>query len=281
MSWLVRSQAALPQRAISRLVGALARSRLRPLKNLLIGAFIRLYEVDMQEAAEPDPYAYPTFNAFFTRSLAAGARPDAAPPTAIVSPADGTISQCGAIEDRTLVQAKGRHYSLDALLAGGEPAHFVGGRFVTIYLAPHDYHRVHTPLDATLLGHRYVPGRLFSVNDATARAIDGIFSRNERVVFDFDSAAGPVAVIMVAALNVGNIESVHAGVIAPARPGAAGPVLYESPQRLQRGDELARFNLGSTVILLFAPGRVELDPALAPGRRVRVGEPIAQSIEAI
>lgn len=279
MSLLVRAQSFVPQHAVSRFVGALARSQVRPLKNLLIGAFVRLYDVHMNEAAETDPYAYASFNHFFTRALAAGAREIASAPDAIVSPVDGTVSECGPIDERTLVQAKGMHYTLDALLAGGDAAQFVGGHFITIYLAPNDYHRVHAPLNASLTGHRYVPGRLFSVNDATARTIDGVFARNERVVFEFDSDAGPLALVMVGALNVGSIESVHAGVIAPGRPRVAAQVEYPVAHEMGRGAELARFNLGSTVILLFAPNRVALAPGLAAGQRVRLGEPVAQRID--
>lgn len=276
---LLHSQQLLPQHAISRLTGWLARLRARPLKNLLIGSFIRLYDVDMSEAQESDPYAYPSFNAFFTRALRAAARPKAQDPAAVVSPVDGTVSECGRIERDTLVQAKGRRYTLAALLAGGATQRYEDGEFVTIYLAPHNYHRVHLPLDAQLTAHTFVPGRLFSVNTATAHAVDGLFARNERVVFELESAAGPCALIMVGALNVGSVESVHAGVIAPARTRTVHRVEYDTPLPLRRGDELARFNLGSTVILLFARDRVRLAPGLAAGRVVRLGEPVAQRID--
>lgn len=185
----------LPQHAISRLTLAATRVRSAWFKNLFTRQFLRLFAVDMTEAREVDPYAYGSFNEFFTRELAPGARPIAADPAAIASPVDGTVSECGALDADLLLQAKGRRYRLSELLAGQAWAErFAGGSFATIYLAPYNYHRIHMPLSGTLLDTVYVPGRLFSVNAATARHVPRLFARNERVLTRFESAAGEFCV---------------------------------------------------------------------------------------
>jgi phosphatidylserine decarboxylase len=253
---------------------AATRVRARWFKNLLIGGFLKLYDVDLQEAAEADPYRYTSFNAFFTRALGEGRRRIDVEPDAIASPVDGTVSECGRIDGDSLLQAKGRHYTLDALLAAQPWTRaFVGGSFATIYLAPYNYHRIHMPLDGSLAATVYVPGRLFSVNAATARHVPGLFARNERVLTLFDSAAGCFALVLVGALNVGSMSTVWAGDITPARRRAVTR-LPETPLSLDKGAELGRFNMGSTVILLFEPGRVAWAALLRAGVAVRFGQRI-------
>ncbi len=273
-------QHVLPQHAISRAVHALTRVRSPWLKNRLIRGFLRLYPVDMRDAAVVDALAYSSFNEFFTRALHANARPIVRDESAVASPVDGTVSECGRIETRQLLQAKGKSYSLDALLADSADARqFEHGTFCTIYLAPFNYHRIHMPLRGTLRATRYVPGRLFSVNAATSRHVPRLFTRNERVVCIFDTVAGPMAVVLVGALNVGSIATVWAGDITPARMRQASVLAQRVPDpnlTLDKGDELGRFNMGSTVIVLFAQERVQLVPSLRAGAVLRLGEEIAR-----
>jgi phosphatidylserine decarboxylase len=268
----------LPQHALSRLAGALAGSRIGLLRSALIGGFLRHYPVDLSEAARPDPGDYASFNEFFTRRLRAGARPADADPRAALSPVDGIVSQAGAIDGDALVQAKGIGYSAAALLGGDEPAaaEFAGGAFATLYLAPHNYHRVHMPLAGTLRIARFVPGDLYSVNAATAAAVPGLFTRNERIACLFDTTAGPMAVVLVGALFVGSMSLAWAGMVRPR----ARRVVTELPVRdpiiaLDRGAELGWFNMGSTVIVLFGPSGPSLAAALVPGSTIRVGQRLA------
>jgi phosphatidylserine decarboxylase len=270
-------QHALPQHGLSRLTLAVTRVRTPWFRNLLIRGFLALFAVDMSDAAETDPYRYASFNEFFTRALKSGARPIASGAADIACPVDGRVSECGAILEDSLLQAKGRYYSLTELLAGQEwAARFSGGSFATLYLAPFNYHRIHMPARGRLLDTVYVPGRLFSVNEATARRVPRLFARNERVLTLFEGDFGPFAVVLVGALNVGGIATVWAGDITPAAGRAAGRRrLAHLPARdilLDKGAELGRFNMGSTVILLFQPGRARFRPALAAGLSVRVGE---------
>jgi phosphatidylserine decarboxylase len=262
----------LPQHALSRLVRAATRVRIAWVKNWTIRGFLKLYSVDMSEASQSDPFAYGSFNEFFTRALKDGVRPIASGTEAIASPADGCISEAGAIDRNQLLQAKGRRYSLTELLAAQPWAsRFEGGSFATIYLAPFNYHRVHMPLRGTLRETMYVPGRLFSVNAATARLVPGLFARNERVLTLFDSGAGYFALVLVGALNVGSMATVWAGDITPAArrviTRVPGP-----PATLEKGAELGRFNMGSTVILLFEPNRARWHPQVRAGRVVRLGQ---------
>jgi len=265
-------QHVLPHHRLSRLTLAATRVRAPWFRNLLIRGFLALFNVDMSDAAETDPYRYASFNEFFTRALRNGARPIAAGAGAIACPVDGRVSECGAIEGDSLLQAKGRHYSVMELLAGQDwAARFAGGSFATIYLAPFNYHRIHMPARGRLLDTVYVPGRLFSVNAATAQRVPRLFARNERVLTLFEGDFGQFAVVLVGALNVGSMATVWAGDITPAARRSiahipAGDVL------LDKGAELGRFNMGSTVILLFQPGRARLSAALAAGASVRVGE---------
>src|SRR6202050_1901522 len=209
-------QHALPQHALSRLVLRATRARAPWFKNSLIKGFLRLYAIDMSEAVQPDPFRYGSFNEFFTRALKPDVRTLAMGPREIACPVDGTISEAGKIDGVSLLQAKGRHYTLDELLASrGWAKHFEGGAFATIYLAPFNYHRIHMPLHARLRETVYVPGRLFSVNAATASLVPRLFARNERVLTLFDSAFGEFALILVGALNVGSIATVWAGDITP------------------------------------------------------------------
>jgi phosphatidylserine decarboxylase len=267
--WL---QYVMPQHALSRLVLRATRVRSRRFKNCLVRGFLNRYAVDMTEAAETDPFGYGSFNEFFTRPLKPGARPIDGDAHAIVCPADGVISEAGSIEGDSLLQAKGRRYSLGELLAARPWAsRFAGGSFATIYLAPFNYHRVHMPLHGQLKETVYVPGRLFSVNAVTASHVPRLFARNERVLTLFDTAFGELAVILVGALNVGSIATVWGGDITPA----ARRVLTVLPPHgiaLEKGAELGRFNMGSTVIILFAAGRAHWNSGVRAGLSVRLGQ---------
>lgn len=280
---LAALQALLPHHPLSRCAGALAGSRLAPVRAAMIGLFRRAYGVDLAEAVEPDPGRYPSFNAFFTRALVPGARPVAPEAGAVASPVDGTVSAAGTIAGDALLQAKGREYGLTELL-GGSPERavpFEGGSFATLYLSPRDYHRVHMPLAGRLTETVHVPGRLFAVNRAAVRAVPRLFARNERVAALFDTEAGPMAVVLVGALLVGSIETVWAGRVTPPRGREVRSWVPTTEVRLARGAELGRFAMGSTVILLFSPGRVRWDEALAPGAAVRMGRRIGARIGAV
>jgi len=269
--WL---QYLLPQHGISRLVLRATRLRRPWFKNLLTAGFLRMYRVDMEEARESDPYRYASFNEFFTRELKLDRRPIAADPRAIASPVDGRVSECGRIEAGRLLQAKGREFTLADLLAE-QPwaAAFERGSFATIYLAPFNYHRIHMPLAGRLLETVYVPGRLFSVNGATARGVPRLFARNERVLTLFEGAAGRFAVVLVGALNVGSMATVWAGDITPAKRRTLTR-LPAAAVTLAKGAELGRFNMGSTVIVLFEPERTCWSPGLRAGVTLRLGETI-------
>jgi phosphatidylserine decarboxylase len=277
----VALQYLLPHHLLCRLVYALTRSRTRWLRNLLIGAFMRGYRPAMADAAEPEPRNYESFNAFFTRALRPGARSGPADAQAIASPCDGTLSIAGGMHGSTLLQAKGHEYTLEALLAGQSEwvARLGGGLYATIYLAPYNYHRVHMPLAGRLSAAWHVPGRLFSVNRATAASVPGLFARNERVVCAFESDRGPFVVILVGALFVGSMSTVWHQQVTPSSarrgPGALVPVTG-SDLALSRGAELGRFNMGSTVILLLPPGAAHWDESLKPGATLRVGQRLGQ-----
>lgn len=265
-------QAILPQHLLTRCVGWLANTRLRLVRAPFIGIFRRIYRVDLAESDPSDPAAFESFNAFFTRPLRTGARP--IEPDCIISPADGRVSQCGAITAGRLLQAKGRHYSAAQLLASDSAAQaFADGSFITIYLAPHNYHRVHVPFAGQLQQMTHVPGRLFSVSPSTTRAVPGLFTRNERVVFHFATERGAMAVVMVGAMIVGSVETYHAGVI---RGSEVDTTSYEPGLDFQHGQQLAQFNVGSTVIVLFAKDGPKLEPQLGPGTPLQVGAAIAR-----
>jgi phosphatidylserine decarboxylase len=267
--WL---QYLLPQHRLSRLILAGTRVRTVWFKNLTIRCFLKLYRVDMSEAAESDPYRYGSFNEFFTRALKDGARVIASADAAIASPVDGCVSEVGTIDRDRLLQAKGRHYRLTELLAAQPWAgRFEGGSYATIYLAPFNYHRVHMPLRGELQETVYVPGRLFSVNAVTAQHVPGLFARNERILTLFDSGVGQFALVLVGALNVGSMATVWAGDITPAARRVVTR-LPGPPTALEKGAELGRFNMGSTVILLFEPNRVRWHPWMHAGSVVRLGQ---------
>jgi len=275
----VALQHLLPQHGISRLVLAATRSRNPAFKNALIKLFVRGFQPDMTDAVEREPLAYASFNEFFTRALRAGTRPMDVDPRAIVSPVDGTVSEAGPLTADRLLQAKGHDYSLRALLAGNAAWErtFAGGSFATIYLAPYNYHRIHMALGGELRESFYVPGRLFSVNRTTAQLVPGLFSRNERVFCGFDSGGMPWAIVLVGALNVGSMATVWHGDVTPRkhREVTALPVTDElAPVDLPKGAEMARFNMGSTVILLLPPGAVQWAATLGAGRTLRMGERI-------
>lgn len=269
--WL---QYLLPQHGLSRVVLAATRVRVSWFKNLLIRAFVSHFPVDMAEAVEADPCRYPSFNDFFTRALRPEIRPIAAGAAVIGCPVDGTVSAMGSIEQDALMQAKGRRYTLGDLLARQPWANrFEGGSFATIYLAPFNYHRIHMPARGRLLDTVYVPGRLFSVNAATVQRVPNLFARNERVLTLFESEFGRFAVVLVGALNVGSIATVWAGDIAPAARRVVARIEAGAIE-LDKGAELGRFNMGSTIILLFEAGRAAWDPLLGAGATVRMGQAV-------
>lgn len=271
----VAVQYLLPHHAVSRLAGYAAQCEIAWFKTSVITWFARRYEVDMRDAYYEKLDAYPHFNAFFTRALKAEARPLASTEGGILSPADGSISQLGSIENGQVFQAKGHSFSLSALLGGntGRAAQFLGGQFATVYLSPRDYHRVHMPIAGTLREMVYIPGRLFSVNPTTAALVPGLFARNERVVCLFDTAHGPMAVVLVGAMIVASIETVWAGPVCPQKR-CVKVVGYsqQQPIKLQKGDELGHFKLGSTVIILFGPRQANWVDQLNPGSEVRYGQ---------
>ncbi|MDC8803565.1 archaetidylserine decarboxylase [Halomonas pacifica] len=262
----------LPHHLLSRLVGRLAETRIGWLKQLLIKAFIRRFRVDMSEARDSDPGAYACFNDFFTRPLREGARPIE---SGLVSPADGTLSQFGETHHGTLIQAKGQAFSITSLLGGDmhRAAPFRQGSFATIYLSPRDYHRVHMPLTGTLKEMVYVPGRLFSVNQATADHVPNLFARNERLVCFFDTEEGPMAMVLVGAMIVAAIETVWAGQVTPLS-GRVQTIRFDEPITLEKGAEMGRFKLGSTVVMCFSK---EIDfEELVPDISVKMGERLSQ-----
>lgn len=277
------TQYPLPHHALSRLMHRLTRSTFKPWKSWQLRWFVRRYGVDMSIALEERLAAYETFNQFFTRALKPDARPIALAARTIVSPVDGAISQMGPINDAAIFQAKGHDFDLVRLLGGSQTraAPFRNGQFTTLYLSPRDYHRIHMPWPGTLEEMIYVPGRLFSVNPRTALTVPNLFARNERVVALFRTDHGPLAVILVGAMFVANIETVWAGTVAPR---SARDVLVwnyqhapaEQAVTLDKGQELGRFNMGSTVILLFGPNVMHWQRELAAGMPVRMGQSIGE-----
>jgi phosphatidylserine decarboxylase len=271
-------QRLLPQQALSRLIGRLAAANTPSwLVQWVIRRFVKHYAVDLAEAESPFPEAYDSFNAFFTRALSDGSRPLCS--SGIACPADGAVSECGSIDGEQILQAKGRYYSLTALLAGDEErvAQFANGSFVTVYLSPRDYHRVHMPLDGQLQNSVYVPGDLFSVNGTTAAAVEGLFARNERHISYFETMRGPMAMVLVGAMIVAGIETVWAGQVAPRRRHIQrwDHVKTPTPILLNRGSEMGRFLLGSTVILLFPPDVASWNEDCIAGAPVRLGQQLS------
>ena len=268
----------VPQHLLSRLVGKLAATRVVWLKNIIIKAFIKHFNVDMREAEQPDPTAYPHFNAFFTRSLAPHAR-IISPGNVIVSPADGTISQLGRIENSRIFQAKGHYFSSQELLGGDSELakEFDEGSFATIYLSPKDYHRVHMPCDGRLRQTIYVPGDLYSVNQTTAERVPRLFARNERLVCIFDTDHGPMASVLVGAMIVAGIATVWDGLVTPPQR-AVHTTHFNPPPKdvvLGKGEEMGRFLLGSTVVLLFPKGALHWQGSFGPESSVQMGQALA------
>jgi phosphatidylserine decarboxylase len=272
-------QELLPQHLLSRGMHRLARSTQPTVRNAIIRAVLRAYPaIDLSEAEQPDPFAYPSFNAFFTRALRTGARPIAGSEQDLVSPVDGKLSQSGTVRDGLLLQAKGMYYTAGALLADqAAAARYEGGCYACIYLAPYDYHRIHMPLAGRLAGTRYVPGQLFSVSAATTRTVSGLFARNERVICEFETELGPLAMVLVGALFVGSIETVYAGEVnpPPVRGGAVRTIEAGAGRMFARGEELARFNMGSTVVLMLGNTAARLARGLGPDSTLRLGQLLA------
>ncbi len=273
----------LPHHTLSRLIGRLAECQTPWFKNRLIAWFIKRYQVNMSEALLEDPSAYRHFNDFFTRSLKEDARPLDNSEKAVLSPADGAISQLGSIEHGRIFQAKGHSFSLLELLGGDadRAAPFMGGSFSTVYLSPKDYHRVHMPLTGILREMVYIPGRLFSVNQTTAENVPELFARNERVACIFDTEQGPMAVVLVGAMIVASIETVWAGQVTPPLRNLRTYDYSQAarqPITLEKGAELGRFKLGSTAIVLFGPNHVAWDDALQETSAVQVGQRLAVEI---
>ncbi len=272
----VLPQYLLPKQALTNLAGRAAGARAGKLTTSVIDWFVKRYQVNMGEALNPDTTSYPTFNEFFTRELKPGARPLA--PADLICPVDGAISQFGAIERDQIFQAKGHHYSTTALVGGDAAlgAQFVDGSFATLYLSPRDYHRIHMPCDGRLKRMIYVPGALFSVNPTTARGVPGLFARNERVVCVFDSAHGQFVLTLVGATIVGSMATVWHGVVNPPRWPKVREWRYDDQQiELKQGQEMGRFLLGSTVVILFPKGPLRFNPVWSAGGAIRLGEAMA------
>ncbi|HAW94493.1 MULTISPECIES: archaetidylserine decarboxylase [unclassified Arsukibacterium] len=272
----------MPKHLISRLAGKVAAAELGWFSHFLINRFIKAYKIDMSEAQLERPQDYASFNEFFTRPLKDGIRPLASEPHIVAHPVDGAISQLGPIVDGKLVQAKHHNYSLQNLLGGLEQtaAPFAGGTFATIYLAPKDYHRIHMPVSGTLREMIYIPGELFSVNPLTAECVKDLFALNERVVTIFDTEFGPMALVLVGATIVASIETVWAGTITP--PTGKNIFRWTYPAngntaiKLEKGAEMGRFKLGSTVVLAFPEGKVDFLADQQPGTVTRMGAPFAE-----
>jgi phosphatidylserine decarboxylase len=268
----------LPQHVLSRLTGWLADTEIEWLKSFLIKIFAHHFKVNMSEAAQPELEKYPSFNAFFTRALQAGARPIVSDESVIACPADGAISQLGKIEGGNIIQAKGRSYTAAELLA--DPARastFENGQFATIYLSPRDYHRVHMPITGELSAQTYVPGDLYSVNQVTAENVDRLFARNERLICYFETELGPMAMVLVGAMIVAGIETVWSGQVAPPGKDPKTIDFKHAPAgvKLAKGEEMGRFKLGSTVILLFPENSIAWQENYQANTPTRLGEALA------
>ena len=266
----------LPKQALTQIAGQIASARGGRLTTRLIEWFVKRYHVNMLEAANPDVSSYATFNDFFTRALKVGARPLAQ--AALICPVDGAISQFGHIEGQHIFQAKGHQYTHTALVGGDATLaeRFDDGHFATLYLSPRDYHRIHMPCDGVLRRMIYVPGDLFSVNPTTARGVPGLFARNERVVCVFEGRSGPFVLVLVGATIVGSMATVWHGVVNAKRSGEIGDWRYEDGSKLiRKGEEMGRFLLGSTVVMLFPKSPLQFNPAWQPGGAIRLGEAMA------
>lgn len=272
--FFVSLQYLIPQHLLSRLVGWLANCRWNWLKNLMINWFIKYYQVDMNIAEKPNAKDYATFNEFFIRKLKAGVRSIATEPDTIISPVDGMLSQWGEIKQGKLIQAKGFEYGLESLLAGSKfTQNFAGGQFMTLYLSPKDYHRVHMPMDGDLLEMTYVPGSLFAVNQATTNQIPAIFAKNERVICMFQTSRGKMAVILIGAMLVASINTTWAGKVTPSKNKSIKSSFYEGV-KLQKGEAMGYFSMGSTVIVLFEPQQARWETCLILDQHIKYGQKI-------
>jgi phosphatidylserine decarboxylase len=268
----------MPKLAMTRLAGLVASAEWGAFTTWVIKRFVKRYNVNMSEAAHADPAHYKSFNEFFTRPLKDGARPLAS--SEWVCPVDGAISQCGAIEHDQIFQAKGHHYSTRALVGGDTTlaAQFQNGQFATLYLSPRDYHRIHMPIAGKLLRMIHVPGDLFSVNPTTARGVPGLFARNERVVCEFETEKGPMVLVLVGATIVGSMATVWHGQVNPPRPGTVREWQYDSQDvRLQKGEEMGRFLLGSTVVMLFPENSLQFPDDWISTRPLQMGEAMSNT----
>ena len=273
----VLPQYLMPKLAMTRLAGTLASAKLGAFTTWVIKRFVQRYNVNMAEAEHPDPAHYASFNEFFTRPLKEGARPLAN--TSWVCPVDGAISQCGAIERDQIFQAKGHQYSTRALVGGDAElaAQFQNGQFATLYLSPRDYHRIHMPIAGKLLRMVHVPGDLFSVNPTTARGVPGLFARNERVVCEFETDKGPMVLVLVGATIVGSMATVWHGQVNPPRPGMVREWHYAAQDiQLKLGEEMGRFLLGSTVVMLFPENSIQFPKDWVSTRPIQLGEAMSQ-----
>jgi len=273
----VLPQYLMPKLAMTRLAGTLASAKLGAFTTWVIKRFVQRYNVNMAEAEHPDPAHYASFNEFFTRPLKEGARPLAN--TSWVCPVDGAISQCGAIERDQIFQAKGHQYSTRALVGGDAElaAQFQNGQFATLYLSPRDYHRIHMPIAGKLLRMVHVPGDLFSVNPTTARGVPGLFARNERVVCEFETDKGPMVLVLVGATIVGSMATVWHGQVNPPRPGMVREWHYAAQDiQLKLGEEMGRFLLGSTVVMLFPENSIQFPTDWVSTRPIQMGEAMSQ-----
>ena len=268
----------MPKLAMTRLAGLVASAEWGAFTTWVIKRFVKRYNVDMSEAVHADPAHYKSFNEFFTRPLKDGARPMSN--STWVCPVDGAISQCGAIEHDQIFQAKGHHYSTRALVGGDATlaGQFQNGQFATLYLSPRDYHRIHMPIAGKLLRMVHVPGDLFSVNPTTARGVPGLFARNERVVCEFETEKGPMVLVLVGATIVGSMATVWHGQVNPPRPGTVREWQYDSQDvRLQKGEEMGRFLLGSTVVMLFPENSLQFPDDWLSTRPLQMGETMSNS----
>ena len=268
----------MPKLAMTRLAGLVASAEWGSVTTWVIKRFVKRYNVNMSEAAHAEPAHYKSFNEFFTRPLKDGARPLAS--SAWICPVDGAISQCGAIERDQIFQAKGHHYSTRALVGGDAAlaAQFQNGQFATLYLSPRDYHRIHMPMAGKLLRMVHVPGDLFSVNPTTARGVPGLFARNERVVCEFETEKGPMVLVLVGATIVGSMATVWHGQVNPPRSGTVREWRYESQDvRLQKGEEMGRFLLGSTVVMLFPENSLRFPDDWLSTRPLQMGEAMSKT----
>jgi len=277
-------QRMMPKRLITAIVHRLARIRVRLIKDFLIRSFVKFYEVNLDEVRKSAPDGFTSFNDFFTRELERGSRPIDSSDLSIVSPADGIISAAGSIKKNAVLQAKGIDYSLEELLATDldEAQRYYDGSFATIYLAPFNYHRVHAPLAGELVAARFVPGSLFSVNPTTVSFLRGLFTRNERLICHFRTAAGPMVLIFVGALNVGSITTPWTGEIRPRKGNMVENIDLQSSSQaktVNKGDLLGWFNMGSTIILLLPPGVCDWRSGLESGEALRMGEALGQIVQ--